>query len=52
MAEQRGIQMEIREETRRGVLLLTASGRVDSSSAGELEAVLPPARTFSDGRSA
>lgn len=34
--------MEIREETRGGVLLLTASGRVDSNSAGELEAVLPP----------
>lgn len=34
--------MDIREESRDGVLLLTAAGRLDSNSAGELEAVLPP----------
>lgn len=34
--------MQIQEQTRGGVLLLTASGRLDSGSAGELEAVLPP----------
>lgn len=34
--------MEIREETRDGVLLVTVDGRLDSNSAGELEAVLPP----------
>lgn len=33
--------MQIREQTRGGALLLSASGRLDSSSAGELEAVLP-----------
>src|SRR5262245_3719934 len=33
--------MDIREETVAGVLLITASGRLDSSSAGALEAVLP-----------
>lgn len=34
--------MDIREETRDSVLLVTAAGRLDSNSAGELEAVLPP----------
>ena len=33
--------MDIREETVDGVLVITASGRLDSGSAGELEAVLP-----------
>jgi anti-sigma B factor antagonist len=33
--------MDIREETRSGVLLVTASGRLDSNTAGALEAVLP-----------
>lgn len=33
--------MQIKEETRGGVLVVTASGRLDSSSAGVLEAVLP-----------
>jgi anti-sigma B factor antagonist len=33
--------MQITEENRGGVLLLSASGRLDSSSAGALEAVLP-----------
>ena len=33
--------MDIREETRDGVLLIHAAGRLDSASAGELEAVLP-----------
>ena len=36
--------MDIREETRSGVLLVTASGRLDSNTAAGLEAVLP-ART-------
>lgn len=34
--------MDIQEEARDGVLLLTVAGRIDSNSAGELEAVLPP----------
>lgn len=34
--------MDIHEETRGSVLLVTAAGRLDSNSAGELEAVLPP----------
>jgi anti-sigma B factor antagonist len=34
--------MQIKEETRGGALVLSASGRLDSGSAGELEAVLPP----------
>jgi anti-sigma B factor antagonist len=34
--------MDIHEETRDGVLMLTAAGRIDSNSAGELETVLPP----------
>jgi len=33
--------MQINEETRGEVLLITPSGRLDSSSAGQLEAVLP-----------
>jgi anti-sigma B factor antagonist len=33
--------MQLREETRDGVLVIQAAGRLDSSSAGELEAVLP-----------
>jgi anti-sigma B factor antagonist len=33
--------MQISEETRSGVLLVSASGRLDSTSAGALEAVLP-----------
>lgn len=33
--------MQIDEQTRGGVLLVSASGRLDSGSAGELEAVLP-----------
>jgi anti-sigma B factor antagonist len=33
--------MQIREETRDGVLVIQAAGRLDSSSAGGLEAVLP-----------
>lgn len=36
--------MEISENSRDGVLVISASGRLDSSSAGALEAVLP-ART-------
>lgn len=34
--------MQIKEDTRGGVLVVTASGRLDSGSAGVLEAVLPP----------
>ena len=34
--------MNILEETRDGVCLISASGRLDSGSAGQLEAVLPP----------
>jgi len=34
--------MKIDEQTRGDVLLISASGRLDSGSAGELEAVLPP----------
>ena len=33
--------MQIREETRDGTLVIQAAGRLDSSSAGALEAVLP-----------
>jgi anti-sigma B factor antagonist len=33
--------MDIREDTRGGALVVTAAGRLDSSSAGALEAVLP-----------
>jgi len=33
--------MQITEQTRGGVLVLSAAGRLDSGSAGELEAVLP-----------
>jgi len=33
--------MQITEQTRGGALLITVSGRLDSGSAGELEAVLP-----------
>lgn len=33
--------MQITEETRGGALLISAAGRLDSGSAGELEAVLP-----------
>jgi anti-sigma B factor antagonist len=33
--------MDIREETRGDVLVVVAAGRLDSSSAGALEAVLP-----------
>jgi len=33
--------MQITEQTRDGVLVLEAAGRLDSSSAGALEAVLP-----------
>lgn len=33
--------MQITEETQGGVLVVSASGRLDSSSAGALEAVLP-----------
>ena len=33
--------MQISEQTRGGVLVIQASGRLDSSSAGALEAVLP-----------
>jgi len=33
--------MQITEQTRGGVLLLSVAGRLDSGSAGELEAVLP-----------
>jgi anti-sigma B factor antagonist len=33
--------MQIKEETRGGVLVVTAAGRLDSSSSGVLEAVLP-----------
>ena len=33
--------MDISENSRDGVLVINASGRLDSSSAGELEAVLP-----------
>ena len=41
--------MDIREETQGDVLLIRAAGRLDSGSAGELEAVLP-ARTQEIGR--
>jgi anti-sigma B factor antagonist len=34
--------MEISEEQRGGALVIAASGRIDSNTAGELEAVLPP----------
>lgn len=33
--------MQIGEQTRNGILVIQASGRLDSSSAGALEAVLP-----------
>ncbi|WP_068875585.1 MULTISPECIES: STAS domain-containing protein [unclassified Phenylobacterium] len=33
--------MQIKEENRGGVLLLSVSGRLDSGTAGDLEAVLP-----------
>lgn len=33
--------MDIREETLDGVLVITAAGRLDSGSAGALEAILP-----------
>lgn len=33
--------MDISEETRGGALVVTASGRLDSNTAGDLEAVLP-----------
>src|SRR5690348_6282336 len=37
----RGVQMDIREQTLSGAHLVAASGRLDSNSAGVLEAVLP-----------
>jgi len=41
--------MQISEQTRGGALVIQASGRLDSSSAGALEAVLP-ARIQSHGK--
>lgn len=41
--------MDIREETQGDVLLIHAAGRLDSGSAGELEAVLP-ARTQANAK--
>ena len=34
-------KMQVSEETHGSVLVITASGRIDSNTAGELEAVLP-----------